>query len=85
MEKYHAVAWQLNPGGVRYHAEELLRVFRSGPTRTAPGPQAGKHPPVASGCLLLHLGDGMEFKPKRGILLPCAEPRRQERVYCWTI
>ena len=60
MEKYHAVAWQLNPGGVRYHAEELLRVFQSSPAKTAPRPQADKHPPVASGRLLLHPGNRMD-------------------------
>lgn len=57
MEKYHAVAWQLNPSGVRYHAEELLRVLQSSPAKPAPRPQAGKHPPVASGPFQLHPGN----------------------------
>lgn len=47
MEQYPTVAWQLNPSGVSYHAEELLRVLQSSPAEAAPRPQAGKHPPVA--------------------------------------
>lgn len=62
MEKYHAVAWQLNPSGVCYHAEELLWGFQSSAAKTAPRPQAGKHSPVASGPFLLHPGNCMEFK-----------------------
>lgn len=70
MEKYHAVAWQLNPRGVSYHAE----FFWKPPASAAPRPPAGKHPLVAWEHFLLRPGNGAKFTTRVWLWLPRAEP-----------